>query len=241
MSERTMTCEDVQAAAPELALGMVSGTERAAALEHLVGCATCRAEVESLSDVADALLVLAPQAEPPLGFESRVVDRLAGAGLGVPARSRRRWRLTTVAAVTAVILGVAVGFSGLYERDRGNALDREYVNALRVLGGTALHAGRLTDVEGRPTGEVFVYDGNPSWIFVTVSDPHASGPLTVELRRTGRRPTTLTGLTVSGGTGSLGQRLAGPTGEVASVRVRGPGVDYMGHFDGRPGVAGRMP
>jgi anti-sigma factor RsiW len=236
-----MSCEEVQAAAPELALGMVSGAERAAALEHLAGCPTCRTEVESLSDVADALLLLAPQAEPPLGFETRVVDRMAGAGVGVSTRPSRGWRFTTVAAVLAAILGVAVGFSGLYERQRGHSLEREYVNALRVLGGKALLAGRLTDIDGRPTGEVFVYDGHPSWIFVTVSDAKASGPLTVELRWAGKPAVTLTGLTVTAGTGSLGQRLTASADGLRSVRVRGPGVDYMGHFDGHPADAGTMP
>ena len=237
------SCAEVRAAAPELALGMVSGAERAAALAHLAGCPGCRAEVESLSDIADTLLLLAPQAEPPLGFETRVIDRMAGASLGVSTLtpSSRRWRLPAVAAAVAAVLGVAVGLSGLYERGRGNALDREYVSALRVLGGKALHAGRLTDPEGRPTGEVFVYDGHPSWIFVTVTNTRATGPLTVELRRAGRAPLRLTGLTVTGGTGSLGQRLDGSAGAVQSVRVRGPGVDYMGHFDGHPADAGTMP
>jgi hypothetical protein len=241
MTELTMTCAEVRAAAAELALGMVSGAERAAALEHLTGCPACRAEVESLADVADALLLLAPQAEPPLGFETRVADRMAAAGLGVSHRPPRRWRLATMAAVAAAVLGVAIGFSGLYERSQGNSLDREYVNALRVLGGKALRAGRLTSADGRATGELFLYDGHPSWIFVTVSDPQASGPLTVELRWAGKDPVILSGLTVVNGTGSLGTRLdEGVTG-LQSVRVRGSGVDYMGHFDGQPARAGPMP
>jgi hypothetical protein len=241
VTEPTMTCADVRAAAAELALGMVSGVERAAALEHLAGCPACRAEVESLADVADALLLLAPQAEPPLGFETRVVDRMAAAGLGVSHRPRRRWRLATMAAVAAAVLGVAIGFSGLYERNRGTSLDREYVNALRVLGGKALLAGRLTTTDGAPTGEVFVYEGHPSWIYVYVSDKTASGPLSVELQWARGAPATVAGLNLVRGHGSLGAHIEWRAGGLQSVRVRGSGVNYMGHFDGQPATAGEMP
>lgn len=236
-----MTCADVRDSAAELALGMVSGPERAAALEHLAGCSDCRAEVESLADVADSLLLLAPQAEPPLGFEMRVGERMAGAGLGLSSPRPRRRRLVTVMATAAAVLGILLGFTGLYERHRSSALDREYVNALRVLGGKALLAGRLTAIDGSPTGEVFVYEGHPSWIYVYVSDSKASGPLSVELQWERGAPVTVTGLNAVRGHGSLGAHIQWRAGGLKSVRVRGNGVDSMGHFDGQPARAGAMP
>ena len=236
-----MTCEQVREAAAELALGIVSGAERAAALEHLAACQTCRAEVEALADVADSLLLLAPQAEPPLGFETRVTDRMVGAGLGLTSPRPRRRRLLTVMAVAACVLGVAIGFTGLYERNRGTSLDREYVNALRVLGGKALLAGRLTDDSGNDAGEVFVYDGHPSWMYVYVADAKASGPMSVELQWANGAPVTVSGLNVAKGHGSLGAHIQWRAGGLESVRVRGDGVSYMGHFDGHPAEAGEMP
>jgi hypothetical protein len=236
-----MTCDDVRESAAELALAMVSGPERAAALEHLAGCSDCRAEVESLADVADSLLLLAPQAEPPLGFETRVTERMTGAGLGLSAPRPRRRRLVTGLVAAAAALGIVLGFTGLYERHRSSSLDREYVNALRVLGGKALLAGRLTAVDGAPTGEVFVYEGHPSWIYVYVSDSKASGPLSVEIQWTRGAPVTLTGLNVAHGHGSLGAHIQWRAGGLRSVRVRGNGVDSMGHFDGQPAGAGTMP
>src|SRR5581483_11383801 len=232
-----MTCEQVREAAAELALGIVSGAERAAALEHLAACQTCRAEVEALADVADSLLLLAPQAEPPLGFETRVTERMVGAGLGLTSRGPRRRRLLTVMAVAACVLG----FAGLYERNRGTSLDREYVNALRVLGGKALLAGRLTDDSGKDAGEVFVYDGHPSWMYVYVADDKASGPMSVELQWAKGAPVTVAGLNVTKGHGSLGAPIQWRAGGLELVRVRGDGVSYMGHFDGRPAEAGEMP
>ena len=58
----------------EFALGTLSGRRRAAVLDHLETCAHCNAEVESLADVTDKLLWLAPEAEPSLGFETRVIE-----------------------------------------------------------------------------------------------------------------------------------------------------------------------
>ena len=47
-----------------------------AALSHLEDCARCSAEVDELSPAADQLLHLAPSAEPPVGFEAGVFERL---------------------------------------------------------------------------------------------------------------------------------------------------------------------
>ena len=44
-----LPCEDVRELAPELALGLLTGEERAEALAHLEGCDGCRAEVASLA------------------------------------------------------------------------------------------------------------------------------------------------------------------------------------------------
>jgi Putative zinc-finger len=54
-----MRCEEVRDLAPELALGIADGAERAEALRHLSACAECRRALEQLSQVADELLVLA--------------------------------------------------------------------------------------------------------------------------------------------------------------------------------------
>jgi len=69
-------CEELEAMAGELALGVVSGRERADGLAHLARCVACRQLVADLSQSADALLVVGPIAEPPAGFESSVLNRL---------------------------------------------------------------------------------------------------------------------------------------------------------------------
>jgi hypothetical protein len=80
-------CSRVREVAPEVALGLLTGEERAVALAHLEGCAGCRAEVASLAGAADEVLLTAPEVAPPGGFHAHVVSRLAElrANDGAPA------------------------------------------------------------------------------------------------------------------------------------------------------------
>jgi hypothetical protein len=73
----SLTCDELRAMAAEVALGILSGSERADALGHMEHCVGCRVLVEGLAQTGDSLLLLAPEAEPPLGFESGVMSRLA--------------------------------------------------------------------------------------------------------------------------------------------------------------------
>ena len=64
-----MDCTDLADVAPELALEILGGAERAAALAHLEDCVPCQQLVDTLAADADRLLMLAPSAEPPVGFQ----------------------------------------------------------------------------------------------------------------------------------------------------------------------------
>ena len=80
-----MTCAELADVAAELALGVLTGRERAVAIAHLDKCDECREDVRQLMATGEQLLELLPPAEPPAGFETRVLERL---GLPVP-RARR--------------------------------------------------------------------------------------------------------------------------------------------------------
>jgi hypothetical protein len=62
----------------ELAFGSLHGNERAALLQHVGSCADCAAHLRDLETAADTLLLLAPEAEVPIGFERRVLDMIHG-------------------------------------------------------------------------------------------------------------------------------------------------------------------
>jgi hypothetical protein len=134
-------CDEVRVLAPDVALGLLTGEERAAALAHLQGCESCRAEVASLAGAADEVLLAAPEAMPPAGFAAGVLARLVptpgaesrgGDGLppvpaaapppSPPVRIARRRRASlaamAAAAVAVVVAGIlAVVGSGGSERD----------------------------------------------------------------------------------------------------------------------------
>ncbi len=77
-----MTCAELADVAAELALGVLTGRERAVAIAHLDTCDACREDVRQMMGTAERLRGLLPQAEPPAGFETRVLQRL---GLPAPA------------------------------------------------------------------------------------------------------------------------------------------------------------
>jgi len=88
MSElNDMTCAELADVAAELALGVLTGRDRAVAIAHLDKCDACREDVRQLMATGEQLLELLPPAEPPAGFETRVLERL---GLPVPPQGGAR-------------------------------------------------------------------------------------------------------------------------------------------------------
>lgn len=104
-----MTCEQLADVAPELALGVVIGRERADAYEHLDACASCRTLVSSLSCVTDELLRdFAPSVEPPPGFEARVLEAMRPATV-TPIKRHHVRRFTMLAVAAAACIAILVG------------------------------------------------------------------------------------------------------------------------------------
>jgi hypothetical protein len=75
-------CAGLAEVAGELALGALTGRERAEALAHLDRCVACQENVRRLMTTGEELLRLLPSWEPPAGFETRVLERLGLAGGG---------------------------------------------------------------------------------------------------------------------------------------------------------------
>ena len=71
-----MGCNEFADMAAELALGVLTGRERAEAIAHLDGCEACRENVRQLTVTGEELLGLRPVREPSAGFETRVMERL---------------------------------------------------------------------------------------------------------------------------------------------------------------------
>jgi hypothetical protein len=158
-------CDELRELAPELALGIVEGEERGRALEHLADCPECRRRVEELTEVADELLLLAPHKEVPVGFESRVLGRV----LPSPPPRRRRRRLALVLAPAAAALAAAAITLGIVWSDWQTG--RDYNDTLQEANGRDFEAYRLY-TDGSVAGTAFSYQGDPSWLLITVDPSH---------------------------------------------------------------------
>lgn len=155
-------CPIMRDALPELALGLADGRQRALALEHVARCSDCRHELEQLTSLADELIALAPQQEPPPGFENRVLRQTK------PHRPRRRLRhLALVAVVPAIAAATALGIHISYGSDL--TLASQYRAALRDAHGTYFQSTRLRTPNGQPAGILYAYQGSPSWLFYTLN------------------------------------------------------------------------
>ena len=177
------SCEDTRELAAELALGIADGEARAKVLEHVAVCAECQRELERLSALADGLLELAPEREPPVGFELRVLDAMQPLSSTEPFERRRlrlpRRVLPLAAALAAAVVVTAGGLLYAVQDDRH--LADHYRATLTEAHGSYFGAARLHDDAGKAAGVLFVYRGSPSWLMVTVDPPYRATARRVEL------------------------------------------------------------
>jgi hypothetical protein len=159
-------CASVREVAPDLALGLLDGEARANALEHVHRCPSCQAVVAELSGVADLLVQLAPEAEPPPGFERRVLDATRR-----DRRARRRW----VTAIAAVAAAAAIGAIALVRIvDAGRSSERAAAGAL--------HTTPMRGANGLSVGRVVTTEGSPATAIITVDYAVADGDYDLVLR-----------------------------------------------------------
>lgn len=173
MNPPSRHCAETRQALPELALGIADGEERAVAIEHMASCPDCRHELEQLSAIADGLLALVPEREPPPGFDGRVLEHLKAREAlrrprPRPRRRRRRLRqLSFVAAALAGAAATAVALTLSYSSDR--RLAAQYRAALQNANGQYFQSARLRTPDGKQVGTVFAYQGARSWLFYVLS------------------------------------------------------------------------
>ncbi|MHA6792389.1 anti-sigma factor family protein [Pseudonocardia bannensis] len=158
-------CEHYRDSAPELALGMMTGRERAAALTHLQCCPACRALVEGLTRIHDRLRALIPDAEPQPGFESRVLDRLH------PVRPTAGRRMAAAIAVAVVLLGLGWAFVANTAPGPPGAV---------AAGQRSVLFAALT-TKGREIGQAYAYPGEPSWLYMYLEAGRPGGMVTCTL------------------------------------------------------------
>jgi Putative zinc-finger len=212
-----MRCEELRDLVPEVALGTIDGEERAEALRHLGTCGECRRLVDDLTTVADELLVVAPVQEPPVGFESRVIDAL-GFQRRAPRRRLGRRLLAWLGPPVAAAAATAVALVGVYHDDRVTA--ERYRSTLEQADGKYFQAEPLQDATGARAGVAFGYQGNPSWMLVTVEPGHRDQVASAELVTRDQRTIRLPGFGLAPD-GSWGGAIPVNLHDVAAIRLLG--------------------
>jgi hypothetical protein len=201
-------CEEFREDLMALALGTLLGRRRSEVLSHVENCRPCATELEQLSIVADAVLQLAHEEDPPLGFELRLAKRLQASA--TPRRANRFPRLSYLAVAAALIVVIGFGLGTLVGSRNAN-------NANQAA--TANLASATLRSHGESVGEVFVSGGKPSWMFLSIDSQSVSGVVTCELILASGKTETTGQFGLSGGYGSWGAPITSPAGQVRSVRL----------------------
>jgi hypothetical protein len=218
--QEDMTCAELRYVAAELALGVLTGRERARAVAHLETCDACQEDVRQLMATGEQLAELLPPAEPPLGFETRVLARL---GLSAPASTRagnqgrhpghaRRfgWSRRMLAAA-ALVLAVIAGGLGGWGLGAGPA---PAGHAALPLAQTTLLSATKQDV-----GRVFLYSGKPRWMYMSVELGTGNEQVTCEAVSADGRVTVLGWFRLSNGYGAWGSPDPGNLGTLRGARL----------------------
>jgi hypothetical protein len=210
-----MGCAGFADVAAELALGVLTGRERAEALAHLDRCAACQESVRQLTVTGEELLRLLPAEEPPSGFETRVLEWLGPVaqgpdsrvslgdgrrGLGREPGDGRLGLCRRMLAASAVTLGVAVAALG------GWGLGAVGSSAA----GSSLSSAVLLSAGRQTVGTIFFYGGSEQWLSMSVNLRSRTGTVICQLVSRGGSVVTLGSFWLDAGYGTWGS--PGPVG-----------------------------
>jgi hypothetical protein len=205
----TMDCSEATTLLDELALDVLPGDRRAALLAHLEECPACRDLLDDLSETADALLLAAPVAAPPAGFEDRVLQQIQAprvrTGGRTPARSPVRFRLVAVAAAAVVLLGV------------GGLAGARFARSSRD--GHELRTVQLISATGAGIGDVSTYGDAPTWFFMRLDGPLPNGVYQCMVDVDDGRAVPIGKLWASNGHGGWGEHVALDLRHVKAARM----------------------
>jgi predicted anti-sigma-YlaC factor YlaD len=206
---KPLDCGEAREVAPEFALGVLDGDTRSEVVQHLDRCPACRTAVTELAETADAIVLLAPEAEPPVGFERRVMEKITG------SERRRRWRtVKLVAAVAAAAAILSVVTVRVIDQSRSDpTVAAPAATTVAMVGGGGLRVGQV-DV---------VPDGSMSTLSLVVDYALPDGEYRVALDPAGGGRRILGTVTVAGSRGawSGSASLGGQAAQLALVDVDG--------------------
>lgn len=201
-------CDEYSDDLAELALGILTGRARAATLVHVESCPRCADELELLSRAADAVVRVAPETEPPVGFEVRLFSRMGVSDNAVRRRMQpSRWLLAAAAAVVVLGIGLGVGWV------TGSHAHQTSPDTAKIVA-----SGNLLE-HGHKVGRVVMYGGSKPWMFVTLADSSARGHVWCEVVTKDGHTHTEGSFTAASGYGAWGAPLHVAPGQVRQAEV----------------------
>jgi predicted anti-sigma-YlaC factor YlaD len=190
-----LSCEQARDLAPEYGLGILAPDERVAMTTHVLRCPECRSEAEEFARLSDDLMQVVPAAEPPPGFDGRVLESLR------PRRSRLRYRLmagtgaaTGAAAAAAIVLILT---SGTHKQPE-------------------IRVNLVAD--GHTVGSVYT-EGRPPYLWMAVEHLAGSGSVSCQIVEAGGKLVTLGSFDVVGGSGAWATPEPSGLGQIATARL----------------------
>jgi hypothetical protein len=210
---RGIGCASVQDELPELALGVLTGRERARALAHVESCARCAEELEQLSRAADAVVQVAPDVEPPMGFEVRLFERMGVADVRRRRRARpSRWTVgafAAAAAIAALAVGLSLGLSSSPAPTQSASPAHGVATANLVENGAVV-------------GRVATHGGAHPWMLMMLFDSSVHGPVNCVIVTSDGVSHHVGTFTASEGYGAWNVPLSVKTQDIRSAEVVSP-------------------
>jgi putative zinc finger protein len=195
-----VTCLGVRELLPELAIGVLSPSERDEVEGHLRWCAGCRKEASELGQAAATFAFALAPVPVPHGLGERIVKRVShvAGSPGTPRRARTTAASIVAAMVAVASLGWGAAMAGRADRfeDRADRAEREAAAALerfvttirgvvppgQELPEDQFHLGRLTPTADGGGGGAVLQLVSPNYldfsmVIVNGLDPDAAGRL----------------------------------------------------------------
>jgi hypothetical protein len=174
------------------------------------------------SEVVRAAIALRAQrpgdAAPQESFIASLHEELSDLSSQVPALNdpRTRWgrsraKLFGVAAALALIGGTVA----ITEASTQPTIQ----SATQVPHGQTLRTATFETAAGRVMGQIVVYQGHPSWVFMEVDAPYASGSMTCELHLANGDVVAAGTVQVQGGRGQIARSIHMDAGQLRNATL----------------------
>jgi hypothetical protein len=204
----------------EFALGILDGRARANLLVHVETCPECAEQIQELSATSDLLMYVPVGAEPPLGFESAIIERIRQS-----QPTNRRWNVRHWSSWAAAAAVVALSF-GL-----GWTIDHAVSKSPASPQAAGAMQQRTLEENGHTVGLVYAYSGTPAWMFVSVDAPGAPSSVRCTVITKDGAHRFVGTFALSGGKGSWGATLPVSFGSVRNVELTTSSGTVVAQFD----------